>query len=177
MKYLNKLQQVEAEPVELGGERLMVLKADGGRVQVMPADVFELFFTPETPKEEADRKLVEVVKAAGFTTVGKTKPKKPNAPAPRQVQSPTAAPPADTEAEGSNLTTGEAIMRAVAEGPLTQTETIERVCELLGWDYNDKEKRNRVYGNLWNRIHAGAIVKRECPTTNLSKLYLPGGAK
>lgn len=181
MKYLQKLQHVEAEPVQLGGERLMVVAAGaGGRAHAVPADVFELFFapeTPETPKAAADRALVEEIKAAGFRPAPKPvgKPAAKKTAAPRQASAPSTAPA--TETDGSDLTTGEAIMRAVAEGPRTQHETIDRVCDLLGWDRTNKDLRNRVYGNIWNRVDRGALIKRDCPETHLSKLYLPGGAK
>lgn len=179
MKYLHRMQQVEAEPVQLGGERLMVVAA-GGRAHAVPADVFELFFAPETaetPKAAADRALVEEIKAAGFRPapkpVGKPAAKKTAAP-PRQASAPSTAPATETDGE---LTTGEAIMKAVAEGPRTQHEVIDRVCDILGWDKNDKEAKNRVYGNIWNRVNSGALIKRDCPETHLSKLYLPSGAK
>lgn len=179
MKYLQKMQQVEAEPVQLGGERLMVLAA-GGRAHAVPADVFELFFAPETPKEEADRVLVLQLQADGFrpvTAAAKPAAKpaaKKTARPPRPASASSTAPTTETDGE---LTTGEAIMRAVAEGPRTQHEVIDRVCDLLGWDRTDKEAKNRVYGNIWNRVKSGALIKRDCPETHLSKLYLPGGAK
>lgn len=184
MKYLQKMQQVDAEPVQLAGERLMVVAA-GGRAHAVPAEVFDLFFSPETPKEEKDRALVEEIKAAGFRPVVPAAPK----PAAKPVAKKTTPPPrpaavfstppstdAAAESDGSDLTTGEAIMRAVAEGPRTQTETIDRVVDLLGWDRNDNKKRNAVYNNIGYRLTTGALIKRDCPETHLPKLY-PGATK
>lgn len=164
MIYQVKVQQVEAEAVVLSTGRVFVVNVNG-KLHVMAASSFEQLYAPADERAQKAGEIAAAVKAL------------PAAPPRRAIKktAPTTTKTANTAPYvAGELSTGAAIMKALSEGPQTQAELTERACQILGWDYQDKALRERVYQNIWLRIKNGQIVKRDDPNTQLTKLHQGG---
>lgn len=165
MIYQVKVPKVEAEAVVLSTGRVFVVNVNG-TPHVMAAASFEQLYAPVDDRAQKDGAIAAAVKALpAAPSRGVTKKA-----APATKRTANTVPSAAGE-----LSTGAAIMKALSEGPQTQAELTGRACQILGWDYQDKALRERVYENIWLRIKNGQIVKRDDPNTQLTKLH-PGGA-
>lgn len=162
MIYQSRATQVEAVPVVLAGSKLMAVAVDGA-AHLVPADSFGLFFRPEETVEvpPVTEKVPAAPKPVMETVAKKQQPAKP--PIARSVAKPGGDP---------ELSTLEAVMKAVAEHPRTQAEAQDRACDFLGWNGQDKKLRERVYQSIWLALKNGKLAKRTDPNTQLSHLYI-----
>lgn len=108
MIYQAVFPKIDAEPVEIFGERWFSFKVDG-RLKAIPCDVFQILYGAETP----------TVPAPDIPTVAR--PPKAEV---RKQQS-TAAKPAATNSKASPLQ--QRVVDILANGPLTMAELAEAV--------------------------------------------------
>ena len=170
MMYTPRVSLAEAAPVQLGDSRLMVVEIDG-RPQVVAADSFLALFRPVEEAAPAEP-VHQVDKKARPVPFKKAKAKRGRA---ISIPPKAAAVEALAPVEGdSEMTTSEAVFRAVDEKPRGVAETQDRVLVLLGWPESDKKYRDRVYQSIWANLKAGKLEKRTDPETQLSHLYRKG---
>jgi hypothetical protein len=177
---------VEAVPVELAGQRFSAVLVDGA-AHLIPGAVFDLFFSPVAAVDPETESLRERAKklasSPAFQKAAKELDEVVGSPVfkaipVKQVKAGESghATRSPHPSEKDGLSTGQAIRKAIGEGPQTTAEIQDRVCHLMGWQTNDKMARDRIYSTIWVMAKAGKIVKKTDPATQLSKLY-PGIAE
>ena len=168
MRFVSSVSSVEAEPFVLAGEDFVGV-AVGGRAHAIPADVFRLFFSPESGAPAATGKESLLVQNS---------PKLAAAPKKGRPGTQPTAPAGPKACLGSpEMTTGKAVRLAVSEQPRTTAETVDRACVFMGWDERDGGARTKVSAVIAYQLKHGQLVKRDDPKTQLTHLYLVGGAE
>lgn len=174
--YIPRVSLTAAVPVEMGDSKLMVVHVGEGW-EVVAADSFNRLFRPAESVDGVAPKKVD--SQHPWKKKGGLESKPRPAAAAKSVESSKASKSApvvkqEPSAEVPELGTTEAVMRAVVEAQRTQAETIDRVCQMLGWPVLEKKFRDRVYQAIWTALKDGKLQKRTDPSTQLSHLYLAG---
>lgn len=161
MIYQVKVPKVEAEAVVLSTGRVFVVNVNG-TPHVMAAASFEQLYAPVEERTAKDGAIADAVKALPIA--------------------PSRRPAAKTVNKGNanpglpDVTAADAVVKALANGPMTRAELTEQVCNLLGLDYRDKSASSKAYQAIWTKVQTGKVVKRDDPVTQLTKYHLGGAA-
>ena len=188
MMYIPRASLVAAQPVDVAGDKLMVVAVAGGH-EVVAAHSFHRLFRPaeasECQPKQADivgpkqpatphpwskkgKAQLELRREKPVKRIESSEPSKTT-----QIVKQTASPGAGGES-ASDLRTTEAMLQAIGEAPRTSAETQDRVCVLMGWPSTEKRYRDRAYQAIWVALRDGKVEKRTDPSTQLSHLYLAG---
>jgi len=152
MKYVPRVQTLEAVPVDLSGQRLMAVAIEG-KAHLVDAELFDLLYVSERGHQE---KAVPV--SHRKVIIESKSPVKPK-------QGPAARRPSEVAQRCLN------ILRE--HGPLTSAELRGHVYK----DEKDEKKRLQNFSALsLDMKRRGIIERREDPATHLDKWYLCEGA-